>query len=124
MSNNESKKLIYLIEDDNLLSEMYAMVLRDEGFDVDIIRDGASAIARELNNVDLVLLDIRLPEVDGLEVLKNYRSRNYKGKVIVLTNNPQIDSVEAKKSGADDFLIKSHTDIGEVLAIVKKHLSV
>lgn len=115
-------KHILLIEDDTMLSEMYTMVLQDEGFAVTHLKDGRAAVSRDLTDVDLVLLDIRIPEVDGLEVLKNYRERQFKRPIIVLTNSPQVDLDQVRALGATDFLIKSHTDIQEVVDVVYRNL--
>ncbi len=116
------QKNILLIEDDVLLSEMYAMVLQDEGFKVSQVRDGRAAIAKDTHDVDLVLLDIRIPEVDGLEVLRFYRQKGFKKPILVLTNSPQVNLTQALELGADGFMIKSHTDIDEVLRVIYKHI--
>lgn len=117
-----NKKRILLIEDDSLLSEMYTMVLEDEGFNVSLAEDGGVAMEKNLKNIDLVLLDIRLPEVDGLKVLKQYRKKGFKKPIIVVTNNPQVNLNEALQLGADSFMVKSHSDIEEIVKTVKQYI--
>ena len=116
-------KNILLVEDDTLLSEMYLMALEDGDITVSLVKDGRKAIEFDINNVDLVLLDVRIPEVDGLEVLKNYRKRGFKKPIVIITNSPQVNMAEAKALGADGFLVKSHTDVSEMLNAVQSYLS-
>ena len=117
-----SKKRILLVEDDIMLSEMYMMVLGDDGYEVTLVRDGRKAIESSLETVDLVLLDIRMPEVDGLEVLRKYRERGFIKPIVILTNTPQVSFVQARELGADDFLVKSHAEIEDVLKVMEKYL--
>lgn len=106
-----------------MLAEMYTMILREEGFEVSQIKDGRSAVQKNIAGFDIVLLDIRLPEVDGLEVLRSYRDRGFAKPIIVLTNSPQVNLMQARKLGADGLLIKSHSNIGDVLKAIEKHLN-
>ncbi|OGE84642.1 MAG: hypothetical protein A3J48_03605 [Candidatus Doudnabacteria bacterium RIFCSPHIGHO2_02_FULL_46_11] len=123
LTDNYMSKNILLVEDDSLLSEMYTMILQDEGFNVSHVRDGRAALLRTLDDIDLVLLDIRIPEIDGLEVLRFYREHGFKRPIIVLTNSPQVNLTQALEMGADGFMIKSHSDINDVLNVVQKHLA-
>ena len=120
---SDSIKHVLLVEDDSLLSEMYEMILKEAGFKVSLAKDGLAALRADLDEVDLVLLDIRIPEVDGLEVLEKYRARGYRKPIVILTNSPQIDSSGAKELGADDFLVKSHSEITDILRTVNKYLA-
>jgi len=115
-------KHILLIEDDSMLSEMYSMALVDSGLKVSLLKDGRLAKNANLVDVDLVLLDVRLPEVDGLEILQFYRQHGYSKPVIIITNSPQVSQIQAKSLGATEFLIKSHTDVSDVLTTIQKYL--
>ena len=121
-SKKTSERNVLLIEDDGLLSEMYLTALNDAGFRVQLVNDGKLAKQTDLTNTDLVLLDIRLPGVGGMDLLRYFRDSGFTKPIIILTNSPQADAAEAARLGANDLLVKSHTDIGEVLNTVNKYL--
>lgn len=111
---------ILLVEDNKLLSEGLGALLRGSGYAVDIVADGASAhavVAAE--NFDLVILDLNLPEMDGLEVLRAMRARHNQAAVLILTarGTPE-ERVRGLDLGADDYLIKPF-DISEFEARVR-----
>ncbi|PIS04962.1 MAG: response regulator [Candidatus Buchananbacteria bacterium CG10_big_fil_rev_8_21_14_0_10_42_9] len=119
-------QLILLVEDDEFLAELYATKLELEGYEVALAKDGASALKLvSEKTINLVLLDIILPKMDGFEVLSKLKS-NSKTKnipVILLTNLSQKD--EVKKGfdlGADDYLIKAHFMPSEVITKIKNIL--
>jgi two-component system, OmpR family, response regulator len=99
---------ILLVEDDRMIGESIRAVLRQEGSAVDWVRDGRSAegtLATE--QFDLVLLDLGLPQRDGLDVLRAMRSRHDQTPVIVLTARDALtDRVAGLDAGADDYLVK------------------
>jgi DNA-binding response OmpR family regulator len=99
---------ILLVEDDRMIGESIRTALRQDGSAVDWVRDGRSAestLATE--EFDLVLLDLGLPQRDGLEVLQAMRSRHDQTPVIVLTARDALaDRVAGLDSGADDYLVK------------------
>lgn len=115
-------KKILLIEDDSLLIDMYMLVLEEEGFQVSVLTDGKRALKHDLTDVDLVLLDMRLPEVSGLEVLRSYRRSGYTKPIIIITNNPQINVNHAMALGATHFLVKSHTPLHSLVALLRQCL--
>ena len=99
---------ILLVEDDRMIGESIRTALRQDGSAVDWVRDGRSAestLASE--EFDLVLLDLGLPQRDGLEVLRAMRSRRDQTPVIVLTARDALaDRVTGLDAGADDYLVK------------------
>lgn len=106
-------KKIFLIEDELLVREMYERVLARAGYGVESAIDGQEALDKlaETSDYDLILLDIMLPKVSGLDVLKRIKSPESPTKsipVYLLTNLGQ-DSVikEAFSIGAEGYLIKS-----------------
>ena len=104
---------ILVIEDDQVLAEMYKIVLVQKGWKVDVANDGASGLARALEgDYSLVLLDLGLPDRSGLDVLADLRARP--GAVdlpVVIFSN--YDDPELKRSafsqGAMDYLLKADT---------------
>ena len=118
---------VLLVEDDRHLGRLLLDGLSREGYEVDWVRDGYSAVNRILEeDYDLVLLDIMLPKMDGIKVCK--RIREVKDiPIIMLTAKGQIeDKVEGLSAGADDYITKPFSfkellaRIGAVLRRYKK----
>jgi len=99
---------IALIEDNEALANGIAHCLRDSGHAVDLLGDGVSADAfLTEDGADLVILDVNLPLLDGIEVLRNLRRRNDATPVILLTARGAVENrVEGLDAGADDYLVK------------------
>lgn len=119
------KKLLF-IEDDPIVGRMYHHGLKSEGFAVDLVRDGQTGID-EVNRLqpDLVILDLMLPKVSGVQVLRHIRTRTETNAlpVIVLTNayiNHMLE--EARTGGANLCLTKSETSPGRLVDAVRKVL--
>lgn len=121
-------KRVLLIEDEPLLVDLYQERFNEESFELKIARDGNEALKKADQNVDLILLDILLPGVNGFEVLrrlkKNLDTRDI--PVIVLTNlgSEQSDSDKqlAFSLGAVDYLVKSYHTPDEMVEIINKRL--
>lgn len=98
---------ILLVEDDRRLGELVAKYLRQNDFDVSIERRGDTAPARIIKEVpDLVILDLMLPGMDGLDVCRSVRSR-YRGPILMLTaREDDMDQVAGLEMGADDYVKK------------------
>ncbi|MDE1160116.1 MAG: response regulator transcription factor [Neorhizobium sp.] len=111
---------ILLVEDNAALAEGLVAILRGSGYAVDLVGDGASAEAvAAAENYDLVILDLNLPEMDGLDVLRSMRARQNRAAVMILTarGTPE-ERVRGLDLGADDYLIKPF-DISEFEARVR-----
>ncbi|WP_457580224.1 response regulator transcription factor [Ensifer canadensis] len=111
---------ILLVEDNQVLAEGLSAILRGSGYAVDVVSDGASAHAvAAAETFDLVILDLNLPEMDGLEVLRAMRARQNSAAVLILTarGTPE-ERVKGLDLGADDYMIKPF-DIGEFEARVR-----
>ena len=111
---------ILVVEDNVTLAGGLERIMRQNGYAVDVVHDGASAeavIATE--KFDVVILDLNLPEIDGLSVLRGIRSRQIETAVLILTarDAPQ-DRVKGLDLGADDYLTKPF-DVGELEARVR-----
>ncbi|WP_337181483.1 response regulator transcription factor [Shinella sp.] len=111
---------ILLVEDNEALADGLSAILKGTGHAVDVVRDGTSAdaaIASE--NFDLVILDLTLPEMDGLDVLRAMRARSSKAAVLILTaRGAPEERVRGLDLGADDYMIKPF-DISEFEARVR-----
>lgn len=99
---------LLLVEDDVLLSDGIAMALRHNGYVVDQVRNGNDADhALTVSKYDLVILDLSLPEIDGIEVLKRMRGRGSASPVLIVTARDTVqDRVYGLDSGANDYICK------------------
>jgi len=99
---------ILVIEDEKKVARFIKKGLEEEGYAVDLAPDGEEGLARVLDQVhDLIILDIALPKIDGLQVLKKLRERKVPTPVLLLTVRAAIeDKVLGLDSGADDYLTK------------------
>jgi DNA-binding NtrC family response regulator len=114
---------ILIVDDEPHLPYQLARFLRKRGFEVVIAADGEAGL-QEIQSayVDLVLLDLRLPRLSGLEVLKNIRVFERELPVVILTAYGDIQTaVDAMKLGASDYLLKGF-DLEELLIVVKRAL--
>jgi len=110
---------ILLIEDNKRMAATVKEVLKDY-YAVDIAYTGGDGeYQAQINDYDLIILDLVLPDIDGVAVCKKIRESEIKTPVLILTGKPQIeDKVRALDSGADDYLVKPF-NLGELLARVR-----
>ncbi len=99
---------ILIVEDELHLAEALTQILKKNNYTVDAVNDGESGLDNALSNIyDLILLDIMLPKMDGISVLKKLRKEGISTPVILLTAKGEIsDKVVGLDSGADDYLAK------------------
>lgn len=116
-------KLLY-VDDEDSLRILVKSQLTMEGFDVDTAEDGDVALEMiTAGNYDMVLLDIRMPRMDGIEVLKHLRKSNFKTRIIMLTAVTELTSaIEAVKFGANDYVTKPY-NIEDLLGCIKRVLA-
>ena len=129
MNNNDqkSRQKIIFIEDDKILVRTYRDKLTLEGFEMDSASDGLEAIQKlGFNDYDLVLLDLMLPKMNGLDVLKQLRTSGWPAAqkpVIVFSNLGDASDIEqARKFGATDYLVKANLSPNQVIEKIKEHL--
>lgn len=111
---------VLLVEDDISLGSGLQTALKPEGYTVDWLTDGLQALhALETESFDLVILDLGLPRLDGISVLKQTRAQGKALPVLVLTARDSIENrIEGLDSGADDYLIKPF-DVTELKARIR-----
>ena len=95
---------ILLVEDEDAIAEPLAAGLRREGYEVERVATGEDALAAD--DVDLVLLDLRLPDIDGTEVCRLLRARSDVPIIVVTAKGEEIDRVVGLELGADDYVVK------------------
>ena len=108
------------IEDDKRLGPMIARALKEDGVDLVLIKDGIEGAERALNEAwDLVMLDRRLPGVDGLEIVRKIRASGDDVPIMLLTAMTDVDErVVGLNSGADDYVLKPFA-YAELLARIR-----
>ncbi|OGE06377.1 hypothetical protein A3I53_00760 [Candidatus Curtissbacteria bacterium RIFCSPLOWO2_02_FULL_40_13b] len=118
-------KTILLIEDDGILIDMYRKLLLNHGYNVNTAIDGEDGLKKALeDHPNLILLDIRIPKMDGMTVLKHLRADTWgkNAKVIILTN---LDATDHILQGVVDdhpsyYMVKSNTRPEIVLEHIKE----
>ena len=114
---------VLIIEDDKSLAKGLRLNLQAEGYQVDWASDGVEGLRKTVATApDLIILDLMLPKMPGLEVCKKLRQKNIRIPIIMLTaKGEEIDKVVGLEIGADDYMTKPFS-LRELLARVKAHL--
>jgi DNA-binding NtrC family response regulator len=117
------KNRILVVDDEDALRTVLSSELEGEGYQVASASDGEEAIKiLGTQSFDLILLDIKMPNVDGFEVLKFVKQNQPKTKVIMLTGFADLkNAIESKKLGAEDFVSKPY-DLVDLLTTVERVL--
>lgn len=123
----DKKIKVLLIEDEEMLANMYEVKFKNEGFDLIKALDGAQGLKlAKSEKPDFILLDIIMPKMDGFSVLKSLKedmeTKNI--PVVLLTNLGQEEDIDrGKKLGAVGYLVKANITPAEVVAEVKQQIA-
>ena len=117
------QKNILVVDDDMRVRTIFSSILKKEGYRVTAVKDGYEAIkAIDEESFDLALVDLRMPGLDGIQVLERVKSRRLQTRVIIYTGYGSVeDAVEAMSKGAADYLTKPFYP-NELALSVKKAL--
>ena len=125
MPENKNLKVL-LIDDDRFLLDMYLMKFKKSGIDIETLASSTKALEtlREKKDYDIILLDIIMPGMDGLELLKTIKIENLAPKAVtIMLTNQMEDENKAQGYGVDGYIIKATTIpsevVDKVLAIYK-----
>ena len=119
-----AKRKILIVDDDRQILEMLSELLEEEGYSPESAIDGEQALNKlENENYHLVISDVRMPGIDGFEVLKQVKEKYKNTKVLLMTGyTDDYDISDALILGADDYITKPF-DIPKVLLAVKTALT-
>jgi DNA-binding NtrC family response regulator len=121
---NEGKKpSVLVIDDDEDIRKVLSEILKDNGYNADSAETGGEAIRKTWKKFyNLALIDIRLPDMDGVELLTKIKETKPKMRKIIITGYPTLkNAVEALNKGADAYIMKP-LDMDKVLATVEEQL--
>jgi DNA-binding NtrC family response regulator len=118
------KARIIVIDDDEAIREVFSMILRQKGYEVDTAQNATEAIEKSHSNLyHLALVDIRLPDIEGTKLLEKLAEPTPKMKKIIITGYPSLNnSVESLNLGADGYIMKP-VDAAALVSMVEKHLT-
>ena len=123
---SDKKTKILLVEDDQMIVEMYKLRMEEEGFEVILTEKGSEAIElAKKEKPAIILLDIILPEIDGFSILQSIKSESATKKipVILLTNlSQESDQQKGIKLGATGYFVKAQHTPAEIMNEIKKIL--
>ncbi len=116
-------KTILIVEDDMLLCDLFSTVLKSSGYSVTTVRKGKDALEKiKKSDYNIALIDIGLPDMDGIELLKKIRTSNGYIILIIITGKPDLDSsIESINYGANGYLVKP-VDNKDLVATVERKL--
>lgn len=118
---------ILIVEDEKLLNEAYELVLKNVGYKVATAFNGEDALKKASGQeFDLILLDLRMPKMDGVEFLKKYNPKkdHPKVKIIIFSNYDDQDEVnQAMENGATRYILKAWSSPKELIKLVKDTLA-
>ena len=115
---------VLVVDDEAMLADLLSQALRHEGWETDTAKDGLDALAKAASfHPDVVILDVQMPRMDGLETLERLRARDPELPVLFLTARDAVaDRVQGLRAGADDYVTKPF-DLDEVAARVEADLA-
>ena len=117
---SDTNKLIFIIDDDRFLLDMYSLKFKQQGFNVEASASGQEALAKLRDGLQpsAILLDIVMPGLDGLEFIDTIKKENLAQQaiIIVLSNQGEEQDIEkAKQHGAHEYIVKANSVPSEVL---------
>ncbi len=121
MAQPKKTRTILIVEDETSLNEAYQIILANAGYDILSAFDGKEALTiLEESQPDVILLDLRMPVMNGIDFLKEYKPTSKKTKVIVFSNyDMQKEIEEAYELGAHKYILKAWASPKELLKLIK-----
>jgi len=116
---------ILLVDDDDVLTEFLGVLLRGKGYEVTVVKSGKGALRKLKDNFyAVILIDIKLPDIDGIELISKMPRSEPDMRKVVLTGNPSFDNVQkALKAGAHDYLVKP-AKLDEIVKTIEDQIKI
>ncbi|MBI2175520.1 MAG: response regulator [Parcubacteria group bacterium] len=119
-----SKKIVFIVDDDEFLLDMYVLKFQESGFAIEVAKGGEEALEKLRAGLkpDVMLLDIVMPHLDGFELLRIVKKEQLspRAKIIMLTNLGQKEDVDrGLRLGADDYIVKAQFTPTEIVQRVQ-----
>jgi DNA-binding NtrC family response regulator len=123
MGKEPQRPRILVIDDDENIRKVVSSILKDKGYVIDVAETGGEAIAKtERGHYDLLLIDIRLPDMEGTELLTKIRDTTPKIRKIIVTGYPTLqNAIAAVNKGADAYIMKPF-DVEKMLQTIREQL--
>ena len=122
----DTSKKVLIVEDDKDFLFILQTNFRDQGFSIITAHDGQEGLATaEKEKPDLIILDILMPNMNGLEMAKQMKEKGINIPIIFLTNVGDVESIsKAEETVPSDYIIKSDMSVDKIVAQVKKRLGI
>ena len=119
----DKRARILIVDDDEDIRKVLKTILEDEGYNADTAANGKEAIRKSYRKFyNLALIDVKLPDMEGIKLLKRIKDTVPKMRKIIITGYPSIqNAIEAVNQGADAYIVKPF-DMDKVLATIKEQL--
>jgi len=119
-----TKAKILVVDDEPSIGEVVSLYLAQEGYDVNVVRDGQTALdAIASSPPDLVVLDLMLPKMDGLEITRRVRARGGMPIIMLTARKEETDRIVGLEMGADDYVVKPFSPrelVSRVKAVLRR----
>ncbi len=114
---------ILVIDDDENIRKVLMAILTDEGYNVESVGTGKGALEKTKNGFyNVALIDVRLPDIEGIELLTKFKPTSPKMRKIIITGYPTLqNAIQAVNSGADAYIMKPF-DVEKVLKVIEEQL--
>lgn len=114
---------ILVIDDDENIRKVLMAILADEGYNVESVGTGKGALEKTKNGFyNVALIDVRLPDIEGIELLTKFKPTSPKMRKIIITGYPTLqNAIQAVNSGADAYIMKPF-DVEKVLKVIEEQL--
>ena len=126
MAKKSKSKKVLIIEDDKFLAKMLSRMLESHKYEVVLASNGKEGLVKaSSDDINLILLDIMLPDIDGFDLLETLKTQDKTKKtpVIIISNLGQPEDMQQGRSlGAKDYLVKSDLSLDDVVKKVRKYL--
>lgn len=116
---------ILVIDDDEVMTKFLGLLLEGKGYAVTVVKNGKSALRKLKDNFyAVILIDIKLPDIDGIELISKMPKTEPGMRKVILTGNPSFDTVQkALKAGAHDYLVKP-AKLDEIIKTIEEQIKV